>query len=105
MSTRPSPARPVSRSCTTDGSRPAQPDPVRPRKVDGRPNLEYAHVHHAVDDHSQRAYSEMLADGTKETNTAVMAHAIAPLASIECHHQTALKGASPVERLSNLAIQ
>ncbi|MFV3112703.1 hypothetical protein ACNI4G_01545, partial [Gordonia amicalis] len=37
----------------------------RPRTVHGRPNLGYAYLHHAVDDHSRYAYSEILADEKK----------------------------------------
>ncbi len=48
----------------------AHRDPSRPRKVHGRPNLGYAHLHHAVADHSRYAYSEILGDETKETSTA-----------------------------------
>lgn len=49
----------------------------RARKVHGRPNLGYAFLHHAVDDHSRYTYSEILADEKKETATAFMARALA----------------------------
>jgi transposase InsO family protein len=45
-------------------------DPARPRKVAGRPNLGYAYLHNAVDDHSRLAYTEILPDETKETAAA-----------------------------------
>jgi transposase InsO family protein len=45
----------------------AHRDPARPRKVHGRPNLGYAYVHSAVDDHSRLAYSEVLDDETGAT--------------------------------------
>ncbi|MEU5809083.1 IS481 family transposase, partial [Streptomyces sp. NPDC047718] len=48
----------------------AHRDPARPRTVHGRPNLGYSYLHTAVDDHSRLAYSEILADETKETATA-----------------------------------
>jgi transposase InsO family protein len=60
----------------------AHREPARPRKVHGRPNLGYAFLHHAVDDHSRYAYSEILADEKKETATAFMTRAIAHFASI-----------------------
>ncbi|WP_447009788.1 IS481 family transposase [Saccharothrix hoggarensis] len=48
----------------------AHRDPDRPRKVHGRPNLGYAYLHNAVDDHSRLAYTEILPDETKETAVA-----------------------------------
>ena len=48
----------------------------RPRKVHGRPNLGYAFLHHAVDDHSRYTYSEILTDEKRETATAFMARAL-----------------------------
>lgn len=60
----------------------AHREPARPRKVHGRPNLGYAFLHHAVDDHSRYAYSEILGDEKKETATAFMARALAHFASI-----------------------
>jgi transposase InsO family protein len=48
----------------------AHRDPSRPRTVHGRPNLGYSYLHNAVDDHSRLAYSEILADETKETAAA-----------------------------------
>ncbi|MFD9706414.1 IS481 family transposase [Lentzea sp. NPDC059081] len=48
----------------------AHRDPARRRKVGGRPNLGYSYLHNAVDDHSRLAYSEILADETKETAAA-----------------------------------
>ena len=38
----------------------------------------YAFLHHAVDDHSRLAYSEILADERKETAAGVLDHAPAP---------------------------
>jgi len=60
----------------------AHRDPSRPRKVHGRPNLGYAFLHHAVDDHSRYVYSEILGDETKQTATAFMARAIEHFTSI-----------------------
>ena len=57
-------------------NRSAHRDSTRPRKVHGRPNLGYAYLHHAVDDHSRYAYSEILSDETKETTTAFMTRAL-----------------------------
>lgn len=54
----------------------AHRDPTRPRKVHGRPNLGYVYLHHAVDDHSRLAYSEMLPDETKQTASAFMTRAL-----------------------------
>ncbi|MBB4964022.1 IS481 family transposase [Saccharothrix violaceirubra] len=48
----------------------AHRDPTRPRKVHGRPNLGYAYLHNAVDDHSRLAYTEILPDETKDTAAA-----------------------------------
>ncbi|WP_248958444.1 IS481 family transposase [Sphaerisporangium perillae] len=48
----------------------AHRDPARPRTTHGRPNLGYSYLHNAVDDHSRLAYSEILADETKETAAA-----------------------------------
>ena len=45
----------------------AHRDPSRPRKVHGRANLGYQYLHNAVDDHSRLAYTEILADETRET--------------------------------------
>lgn len=60
----------------------AHREPGRPRKVAGHPNLGYAYLHHAVDDHSRYAYFEILADEKKETATAFMTRASAHFASI-----------------------
>ena len=60
----------------------AHREPARPRKVQGRPNLGYAYLHHAVDDHSRYAYSEILGDEKKDTATAFMARALAHFTSI-----------------------
>lgn len=60
----------------------AHRDPSRPRTVRGRPNLGYAFLHHAVDDHSRYTYSEILADEKKETATEFMSRALAHFASI-----------------------
>lgn len=54
----------------------------RPRRVHGRPNLGYAFLHHAVDDHSRYTYSEILTVEKKETATAFMARPIEHFASI-----------------------
>ncbi|MFC4592570.1 IS481 family transposase, partial [Sphaerisporangium corydalis] len=48
----------------------AHRDPARTRTTHGRPNLGYHYLHNAVDDHSRLAYTEILADQTKETATA-----------------------------------
>jgi hypothetical protein len=40
----------------------AHRDPIRPRKVPGRPNLGYSYLHNAVDDYSRLAYVEILPD-------------------------------------------
>jgi transposase InsO family protein len=48
----------------------AHRDPARPRTHHGRPNLGYSYLHNAVDDHSRLAYTEILADQTKESATA-----------------------------------
>jgi transposase InsO family protein len=48
----------------------AHRDPRRPRKKGGRANLGYSYLHNAVDDHSRLAYTEILADETKETAVA-----------------------------------
>ncbi|MCG8926985.1 IS481 family transposase, partial [Lentzea sp. CC55] len=48
----------------------AHRDPARPRKISSRANLGYSYLHNAVDDHSRLAYSEILADETKETAAA-----------------------------------
>ncbi len=54
----------------------AHRDQGRPRKVPGRPNLGYAYLHHAQDDHSRLVYSEILTDETKETAAAFMTRAL-----------------------------
>ena len=54
----------------------AHRDPDRPRKAHGRPNLGYAFLHHAVDDHSRYTYTEILGDEKKETATGFMARAL-----------------------------
>jgi transposase InsO family protein len=48
----------------------AHRDPGRPRKVHGRPNLGYAYVHAAIDDHSRLAYAEILPDESAATTAA-----------------------------------
>ena len=45
----------------------AHRDPSRPRKVQSRPNLGYAYLHNAVDDHSRLAYVEIHDDEKAET--------------------------------------
>lgn len=60
-------------------NRHAHQDPARPRRKNvsgGRPNLGYVYLHHAVDDHSRLAYSEMLPDETKQTAAAFMTRAL-----------------------------
>ncbi|RJQ79998.1 IS481 family transposase [Pseudonocardiaceae bacterium YIM PH 21723] len=48
----------------------AHRDITRPRTRSNRPNLGYSYLHNAVDDHSRLAYTEILADETKETAAA-----------------------------------
>jgi transposase InsO family protein len=48
----------------------AHRDPARPRRPGGRPNLGYGYLHTAIDDHSRLAYTEILADETKQTAVA-----------------------------------
>ncbi|PWK76417.1 transposase, partial [Lentzea atacamensis] len=48
----------------------AHRDPARPRTIGNRANLGYSYLHNAVDDHSRLAYTEILADETKETAAA-----------------------------------
>jgi transposase InsO family protein len=62
--------------------RSAHHDPDRPRRAPGRPNLGYVYLHHAVDDHSRVAYSEMLPDETKRTAAAFMTRALAHFRSL-----------------------
>jgi transposase InsO family protein len=56
-------------------NRQAHRDPARRRTVQGRPNLGYACLHTAIDDHSRLAYTEILADETRETAAAFLARA------------------------------
>jgi transposase InsO family protein len=56
-------------------NRHAHRDPGRPRKVHGRPNIGYCHVHSAVDGYSRLAYSEALDDETAATALAFWARA------------------------------
>jgi transposase InsO family protein len=60
----------------------AHREPGRPRTAHGRPNLGYAFLHHALDDHSRYTYSEILGDEKKETATEFMARALEHFASI-----------------------
>ncbi len=56
----------------------ACPGPTRGSKNNnghGKPGRGYAFLHHAVDDHSRLAYSEILADEKKETAAAFWARA------------------------------
>ncbi|UQU64892.1 IS481 family transposase [Couchioplanes caeruleus] len=64
--------------------RSAHRDPQRPRKLTNRPNLGYQYLHNAVDDHSRLAYTEILADETRETATGfwLRAHAFFTAAGI-----------------------
>lgn len=63
-------------------NRSAHRDPKRPRKVGGRPNLGYAYLHNAVDDHSRLAYTEILPDERKDTAAAFWARAATWFASV-----------------------
>ena len=45
----------------------AHRDPTRPRKAHGRPNIGYAHVHTAIDDHTRLAFSEIHDDDSGDT--------------------------------------
>jgi hypothetical protein len=56
-------------------NRQAHRDPARPRKVHGRPNLDYCYAHSAVDDYTRLAYSEPLDDETAATALAFWARA------------------------------
>ena len=58
-----------------DANSQAHRDPTRPRKVGGRPNLGYAFIHTAIDDHSRLAYSEILPDEQGPTAAAFWARA------------------------------
>ncbi|XAS74856.1 IS481 family transposase [Dermatophilaceae bacterium Sec6.4] len=60
----------------------AHREPGRARKAHGRPNLGYAFLHHAVDDHSRYTYSEILTDEKKETARDFMARALEHFASV-----------------------
>jgi transposase InsO family protein len=53
----------------------AHRNPARRRTAPGRPNLGYAYLHTALDDHSRLACTEILADETKETAAAFLARA------------------------------
>ena len=53
----------------------AHRDPARRRAAHGRPNLGYGYLHTALDDHSRLAYTEILADETKETAAAFLTRA------------------------------
>lgn len=53
----------------------AHRDPTRPRTMHGRPNLGYAFIHTAVDDHSRLAYSEILPDERAATAAAFWSRA------------------------------
>lgn len=76
-------------------NRSAHRDPVRPRKAPGRPNLGYAFLHHAVDDHSRYVYSEILGDETKETATAFMQRALDHFSSIGVRVQRVMTDNGP----------
>ena len=58
-------------------NRQAHRDPARRRKTAGQPNLGYGYLHTALDDHSRLAYTEILADETKDTAAAFLARAAA----------------------------
>ena len=70
------------RSRAGDANCRAHRDPTRPRQVHGRPNLGYAFIHTAIDDHSRLAYSEILPDEQGPTAAAFWSRAHAPFASI-----------------------
>ena len=53
----------------------AHQEPGRPRTTAGRPNLGYAYIHTAIDDHSRLAYSEILPDEQGPTAAAFWARA------------------------------
>ena len=53
----------------------AHRDPARRRKFPGRPNLGYGYLHTALDDYSRLAYTEILADETRESSAAFLARA------------------------------
>ncbi len=59
----------------------AHRDPARPRKVHGRPNIGYCHVHSAIDGYTRLAYSEALDDETAGTALEFWARARAFFAS------------------------
>ncbi|WP_131739165.1 IS481 family transposase [Actinomadura roseirufa] len=59
----------------------AHRDPDRPRTVGGRPNLGYAYLHTALDDHSRPAYTEILPDETRHTAAAFWTRAQAYFAT------------------------
>ena len=67
----------------------------------GRPNLGYACLHTAIDDHSRLAYTEILADETKETAAAflVRAHAWYAAAGITIERVISDNGACYRSRL------
>jgi transposase InsO family protein len=60
---------------TGKANRQAHRDPGRRRKAPGRPNLGYACLHTALDDHSRLAYTEILGDETRETAAAFLTRA------------------------------
>ncbi len=62
------------RSAANRNSQPHR-DTVRRHTAPGRPNLGYAYLHTALDDHSSLAYTEILADESKETAAAFLASA------------------------------
>jgi leucine-zipper of insertion element IS481/Integrase core domain len=56
-------------------NRQAHRDPARARKISNQPNLGYACLHTAIDDHSRLAYTEILPDETRETAAAFLTRA------------------------------
>ncbi|PUA80919.1 IS481 family transposase [Nocardioides currus] len=63
----------------------AHRDPDRPRKVHGRPNLGYAYIHTAIDDHTRLAYCEIHADEQGATAAGFWRRAVAWFNAIGIH--------------------
>ena len=60
----------------------AHRDPERPRKVHGRPNLGYAYIHTAIDDHTRLAYCEIHPDEQGATAAGFWQRAVAWFAAL-----------------------
>ena len=84
-----------------NAQQPAHRDPARRRAAHGRPNLGYGYLHTALDDHSRLAYTEILADETKETAAAFLtrAHAWYAAAGIRIDRVLSDNGSCYVSRL------